>query len=129
MVPPVKLPNWKVPVSEHSMAVPQSSESPWLAWGSPTENRAPGTATGDFSLLVSAMPALDASTDGTGDKDGYAAFGKVVSGMEIVKKIHAGPTSPTKGEGFLKGQMLEPVVRILTVREWKPTPMKQPSTP
>ena len=38
--------NWNVPVSEHSIAVPQSSESPWEACGSPTERSAPATATG-----------------------------------------------------------------------------------
>ena len=38
--------SWKVPVSEHSMAVPHSSESPCEAWESPAESSAPWTATG-----------------------------------------------------------------------------------
>ena len=33
--------SWNVPVSEHSIAVPQSSLSPWLACGSPAERSAP----------------------------------------------------------------------------------------
>jgi peptidyl-prolyl cis-trans isomerase A (cyclophilin A) len=33
--------------------------------------------------------------------------------MDVVKKIFAAPTSPTKGEGVMKGQMLEPPVKIV----------------
>jgi peptidyl-prolyl cis-trans isomerase A (cyclophilin A) len=79
----------------------------------------PGTATGDFSILLSPMPALDANPGGSGDAAGYAAFGHVVEGMDVVKKIHAGPVSAIKGEGFMKGQMLEPTMKILTVRRVK----------
>lgn len=86
----------------------------------------PGTATGDFSILISAMPGLDANPGGTGDTAGYAAFGRVIEGMEVVKKIHAGPVSATKGEGFMRGQMLEPTVKILTARR---VPLPPPPAP
>jgi peptidyl-prolyl cis-trans isomerase A (cyclophilin A) len=33
--------------------------------------------------------------------------------MDVVKAILASPRSPTKGEGVMKGQMLEPEVKIL----------------
>lgn len=82
---------------------------------------APGTATGDFSILVSELSALDAvpaSTDPE-TRAGFAAFGEVVAGMDVVRAIHAAPLSPTKGEGVLKGQMLEPEIRILSVRRVK----------
>ena len=46
------------------------------------------------------------------DGQGGGAFGRVVKGMDVVKMILASPTSPTKGEGVMKGQMLEPVVKI-----------------
>ena len=39
---------------------------------------------------------------------GYAVFGRVVGGMEVVRRIHAAPTSPTEGEGAMRGQMLAP---------------------
>jgi peptidyl-prolyl cis-trans isomerase A (cyclophilin A) len=32
--------------------------------------------------------------------------------MDVVKAIQAAPTSPTKGEGVMRGQMLDPVVKI-----------------
>ena len=76
----------------------------------------PGTATCDFSILLSDMPALDANPGGTGDVAGYAAFGRVVEGMDVVQKIHAAPISATKGEGVMRGQMIEPPVRIVTAR-------------
>jgi peptidyl-prolyl cis-trans isomerase A (cyclophilin A) len=63
----------------------------------------PGTAKADFFILASDSPSFDAS---------FAAFGHVVEGMDVVKAILASPTSPTKGEGVMKGQMLDPVVKI-----------------
>ena len=77
---------------------------------------APGTATGDFSILLSDMPSLDADPAATGDKDGYAAFGHVVAGMDTARKIFDAPLSPTMGEGMLKGQMIEVPVKIVTAR-------------
>ena len=77
---------------------------------------APGTATGDFSILLSDMPSLDANPAGTGDTAGYAAFGHVVAGMDVARKIFEAPLSPTAGEGALKGQMLVMPVKIISAR-------------
>lgn len=79
---------------------------------------APGTATGDFSIMVSDQPGLDAKPDAADadGKAGFAAFGRVVGGMEVVDTIWAMPRSATKGVGVMKGQMLDPVVRIVSVR-------------
>jgi peptidyl-prolyl cis-trans isomerase A (cyclophilin A) len=69
----------------------------------------PGTAQADFFILTTDIPALDAS-----DTDqGFAAFGRVIEGMDVVKKILASPVSLTKGEGAMKGQMLEPAIQIV----------------
>jgi peptidyl-prolyl cis-trans isomerase A (cyclophilin A) len=83
---------------------------------------APGTATADFSILVSDLPGLDADPKSADPEAqaGYAAFGRVVGGMDVVRRIWDSPISPTKGEGPLKGQMLDPPVRILTVRRVVP---------
>lgn len=75
----------------------------------------PGTATADFSILVSDIPGLDAGQN-PGDPDGYAVFGKIVEGMDVARKIYDVPLSPTAGSGVLKGQMIEKPVKILTVR-------------
>jgi peptidyl-prolyl cis-trans isomerase A (cyclophilin A) len=69
----------------------------------------PGSAQSDFFILTEDIAALDA-----GDADpGFAAFGHVFEGMEVVDKIFRDPVSPTKGVGALKGQMLEPAVKIV----------------
>ena len=77
---------------------------------------APGTAAGEFFILATAMPSLDADPQAPGDNAGFAAFGTVVDGMDVVRAILAAPVSATKGEGVMKGQMLDPEIRILSVR-------------
>lgn len=78
----------------------------------------PGTATADFSILLSDLAGLNADPKASDPEAqaGFAAFGHVVSGMEVVRKIWDSPISPTAGEGPLKGQMLLPPVKVLTVR-------------
>lgn len=68
-----------------------------------------GTAQADFFILTTDIPALDAS----GNDQGFAVFGRVVEGMDVVKKIQAAPVSATKGDGAMKGQMLEPAIKIV----------------
>ncbi len=76
---------------------------------------APGTATADFFIIVGSLTSLDAGKT-TPDDPGYAVFGHVVEGMEVVRAILAAPKSPTEGEGIMRGQMLEPRVRIISAR-------------
>lgn len=71
-----------------------------------------GSTTGEFFITASAMPAMDAH----GDDPGYAAFGRVVEGMDVVGRILAAPTAPNAGRGAMRGQMIDRPVRILTVR-------------
>ena len=77
--------------------------------------RAPGTANADFFIYLGDQPSLDADYPG-GDGLGFAAFGQVADGMDVVHAILASPTSPTAGVGVMRGQMLSPVVEILSVR-------------
>jgi peptidyl-prolyl cis-trans isomerase A (cyclophilin A) len=86
---------------------------------------APGTATADFSIVLSDMTGLDADPKAT-DPDlqqGYAVFGHVVSGMDVVRKIWDAPISPTLGEGVMKGQLLADPVKVISVRR---EPLAQP---
>jgi peptidyl-prolyl cis-trans isomerase A (cyclophilin A) len=77
---------------------------------------APGTAQGDFTIMVGDQLYLDAGPGSGGDGLGYAVFGRVVEGMDVVRRILESPTSPTEGEGVMRGQMLEPRIRIVTAR-------------
>ena len=78
----------------------------------------PGTATGDFSIMIRDQRGLDAvpDSDDPDRRPGFAVFGYVVDGMDVVHAIHAQPTDPDKGEGFLKGQMLAAPIEIVNVR-------------
>ena len=75
-------------------------------------NGGAGTARADFFILIDDVPAFDAGGPG-GDDVGFAAFGHVVEGMDVVKKIYDAPLSATKGEGAMQGQMLDPPVKII----------------
>lgn len=78
---------------------------------------APGSATGDFFIVLGKMPGMDAQPQqASGDNQGFAVFAHVVEGMDVVKAILAAPKSPTAGEGVMKGQMLEAPIRIVTAQ-------------
>ncbi|WP_407695680.1 peptidylprolyl isomerase [Sphingomonas changnyeongensis] len=77
---------------------------------------APGTGQGDFFIVVGDMPSLDADPKAAGDNQGYAAFGRVVEGMDVVRAVLAAPISPTLGSGSFRGQMLAAPVRITSAR-------------
>ena len=77
---------------------------------------APGTANGDFFIVVGGFPTMDADPAQPGDNLGFAVFGHVIEGMDVIRRIMDEPTSPTAGEGVMKGQMLAAPVRILTAR-------------
>lgn len=79
---------------------------------------APGTATADFTIMIEDLTALDAKPDSdTPDaRAGFAAFGHVVGGMDVLKLLWNQPLSSTRGEGVMRGQMLEVPVKILTMR-------------
>ena len=66
----------------------------------------PGSATVEFFICVGDQPSLDFGGNRNSDGHGFAAFGKVVEGMEIVHKIHQSPAD---------GQWLSPRIKILKV--------------
>jgi peptidyl-prolyl cis-trans isomerase A (cyclophilin A) len=76
---------------------------------------APGKAQADFFIMTKDIKAFDGPA-------GFAAFGHVVEGMDVVKAILAAPVSTTKGEGVMKGQMLDPPVKIIKAARVKATP-------
>jgi peptidyl-prolyl cis-trans isomerase A (cyclophilin A) len=72
----------------------------------------PGSAMGDFFITVGPAPGLDAA----GDYVGYAAFGHVVAGMDIAKRILAMPTWPGGRDIATFGQTIKTPVKIIGVR-------------
>jgi peptidyl-prolyl cis-trans isomerase A (cyclophilin A) len=69
-------------------------------------------AMGDFFIVAGgAMPDMDAKP---GKPDtGFAAFGRVEQGMNVVRKILAAPTVAAAGRGAMRGQMIAKPVKIV----------------
>jgi peptidyl-prolyl cis-trans isomerase A (cyclophilin A) len=67
----------------------------------------PGTATSSFFFCINAQPELDFGGKRNPDGQGFAAFGRVVEGMDVVRAIQALPA---------RGQQLTPPVKIITIR-------------
>ena len=76
---------------------------------------APGTAQADWFICVGDMAYLDADPKDP-KNPGFAAFGHVTSGMDVVQKILGMPTDPNRGEGAMKGEMLVKPVKITSAR-------------
>ena len=77
---------------------------------------APGSATADFFICASDQPYLDAKPGKSDAAAGYAVFGQVVQGMDVVKKILAGRTDGATNVPSMKGQILNPPVKILSMK-------------
>ena len=67
----------------------------------------PDTATSDFFICIGDQPSLDFGGRRNPDGQGFAAFGRVVAGMDVVRAIQKAPAD---------GQRLTPPVRILSAR-------------
>ena len=67
----------------------------------------PDTATGDFFICVTDQPSLDFGGQRNPDGQGFAAFGRVLSGMQVVRRIQ---------RSRAHGQRLAPPVRIVSIR-------------
>ena len=89
-----------------------------------TARLAPGSARGDFTVSVGDQPSFDADPtrpdDATKTNLGYAAFGRVVDGMDVVLKIFDAPIDPNATvRGSFKGEVPAAPVKVLTARRIK----------
>lgn len=66
----------------------------------------PGSANSEFFICVGDQPELDFGGKRNPDGQGFAAFGQVLEGIDVVRNIHASPA---------KGQALEPPIKIYTI--------------
>lgn len=67
----------------------------------------PGTASSEFFICIGNQPELDYGGRRNPDGQGFAAFGRVISGMDVVHKIHQSPAD---------GQWLNPQIKILSIK-------------
>lgn len=71
----------------------------------------PDTATGDFFICIGAQPELDFGGTRNPDGQGFAAFGAVTAGMDVVRAIQRAPAD---------GQRLTPPIRIVRIERVPP---------
>ena len=77
----------------------------------------PGTADSEFFVNIADNSALDTgNTMRQPDGQGYATFGRVVRGMEVLEEIQGLPTLTEAGSEVTRGQMLEQPVVIWSAR-------------
>lgn len=82
----------------------------------------PGTADGDFFVMIEDQTGFDADPAASEPawRDGFAVFGHVIAGMDVIAAIHAAARDAEAGEGVMKGQMLAEPVKILSAKRVKP---------
>jgi peptidyl-prolyl cis-trans isomerase A (cyclophilin A) len=75
---------------------------------------APDSATSGWFITINDQPSLDFGGARNPDGQGFAAFGRVVSGMDVVRRIQAAPSS-TNMSTNAEAQRLTPAIKILKV--------------
>lgn len=69
----------------------------------------PGTASTEFFICIGDQTQYDFGRNGVPDKQGYAAFGKVVKGMDVVRKIQL---ERSNGDQFVNRILIKNIERI-----------------
>jgi peptidyl-prolyl cis-trans isomerase A (cyclophilin A) len=77
---------------------------------------AAGTASTEFFICIGDQPGLDHGELRNADGLGFAAFGKVVGGMDVVRAINALPADAPSESEYTQGQILADPVVISKVR-------------
>ena len=78
---------------------------------------APGTGSAAaFFISIGAQPALDFGGKRNPDGQGYAVFGQVISGMDVVKAISKSDADKDSGDPLVRGQILRTAVRFSASR-------------
>lgn len=62
----------------------------------------PGTATTEFFICIGDQPGYNYGSNNNPDKQGYAAFGKVIKGMNLIRQFYDQPTNGKNGDDLIK---------------------------
>jgi len=79
----------------------------------------PGTAGSEFFICIGDNPSLDFGGRRNQDGLGFAAFGRVIAGMPVVKQIGAAASNAPANDAYVHGQILEHPIEILDVHRRK----------
>jgi peptidyl-prolyl cis-trans isomerase A (cyclophilin A) len=80
---------------------------------------APNSATSGWFICINDQPSLDFKGARNPDGQGFAAFGRVVSGMDVVRKIQQAPSSSDRTTNA-EAQRLTPPIKIIKVARIAP---------
>jgi peptidyl-prolyl cis-trans isomerase A (cyclophilin A) len=72
----------------------------------------PDSATSGWFICINAQPSLDFGGARNPDGQGFAAFGRVIKGMDVVRKIQNAPSSTTRTTNT-EAQRLTPPIKII----------------
>jgi peptidyl-prolyl cis-trans isomerase A (cyclophilin A) len=75
-----------------------------------------GTASTELFICIGDQPALDFGATRNPDGQGFAVFGRVVRGMDVVNAIHTQPADTPTESAYMAGQILEEPVAIISIR-------------
>lgn len=75
-----------------------------------TPRTAPNSARSGFFICINDQPSLDFGGQRNPDGQGFAAFGRVVRGMDVVRKIQAAPNR--------EAQLLTPPIHIISIKRF-----------
>lgn len=75
-----------------------------------------GTASSEFFIVIGEQPGLDKGEVRNPDRQGFAAFGRVTEGMDVVRRIHGKPANAPSDSPYTEGQIIEEPVVIESVR-------------
>ena len=82
-----------------------------LDWTLSMARTVPGSASSEFFICINPQPELDYQGARNPDGQGFAAFGQVIEGMNVVRQIQAGQTGENE-----EIQLLKRPIKIITVR-------------
>ena len=75
-----------------------------------------GTASSEFFICIGDQPGLDFGEARNPDEQGFAAFGRVVSGMDVILTIHNLPSDAPADSAYVEGQIIEEPAVIESIR-------------
>lgn len=74
-----------------------------------------GSASSEFFICIGDQPGLDHGQARNADMQGFAAFGKVVRGMNVVRAINVAATDISAGTEYQRGQIIAQPIAITSV--------------
>ena len=75
------------------------------------------SATSDFFICIGSQQGLDFGGERNNDGQGFAAFGKVIEGMDIIRDINGMPSNKKTDNEYVKGQMINnPIIIEKAIR-------------